>query len=157
MRLLEKNPETGLEIMEPNKSSVIHGLIRSIGTFWSVSRSSHPLYPFCLQTLTSQTLMKNLRVVRLSHTVRTQEEWMRRGRNSQDFPLKIIDFVYFTLNWQSIYHFSHFLIDFFVLKCFSIKINKQDVTKDKYKSMISIKGYVNYKYNIEESYFRFPT
>lgn len=47
--------------------------------------------------------------------MRTQEEWMRKGRISLDFHLKIIDFVYFTLILLIFYHFFRIALSRLIL------------------------------------------
>lgn len=129
----KRTQETGWETMEHKKSRIIHGSIRSIGMPYWASQLSHHLCRFCLQTLIYQILTNNSPVVRLSHTVRTQEEWMRKGRISLDFHLKIIDFVYFTLIWLIFYHF------------FRIALSRLIVIDKSYRFYLKYKGKRNYK------------
>ena len=125
--------ETGWAIMDHNKSRIIHGSIRSIGMPYWASQLSHHLCRFCLQTLIYQILTNNSQVVRLSHTVRIQEEWMKKGRISLDFHLKIIDFVYFTLIWLIFYHF------------FRIALSRLIFIDKSYRFYLKYKGKRNYK------------
>jgi hypothetical protein len=61
---------------------------------------------------TFQTLTKNLQVVQSNHTVRIQEEWMKKEKNLSDFLFKI----------DSIFTLYLFLIKTYYIKFYNLEI-----------------------------------